>query len=49
MTFLLPPGIKGLKQYDEIIQDQLEHGIIENVKGDGVVSNVTHTYPTRKS
>ena len=35
-----------LKQYDEVIQDQLEHGIIEEVKGDGVVGNVA--YPTRK-
>ena len=35
-----------LKQYDEVIQDQFEHSIIEEVKGDGVVGNVT--YPTRK-
>ena len=32
-----------LKQYDEIIQDQLEqHGIIEEMKGDGVVGNVIY-------
>ena len=32
-----------LKQYDEIIQDQLEqHGIIEEMKGGGVVGNVIY-------
>ena len=38
----LAKGEMILKQYDEIIQDQLEHGIIEEVKSDGVVGNVTY-------
>ena len=32
-----------LKQYNEIIQDQLEHGIIEEEKSEAVVGNVTLT------